>query len=315
MTGTPRMNEILRQAFYALLPLPGTTLLDIPKLLDRENPHHRMRWITQIEDEACSHFWKDTYPQFPKNAHLPLIYRLSRFTQPKFIRNVLCQPVQSISFREIMDTGKIAFFNLSDGIIGEQNSQLLGQLIVSKFQLSVMGRADTPKNKRKRFYLYIDEFQSFTQTAGASYEKILSRARKYRLALILAHQQTGQIPTDLLREVFGNVSAMISFVVSSTDAKRLAPELVSTSGTEVLKTRPEELVALKAGETYAKIGSSAFPMKTYQVEERPNFEIKRQTIENSQLRFGVRLQSRDEGPGSPEKTSPPFDTANPGETF
>lgn len=81
------------------------------------------------------------------------------------IRNILCNPQSSLDFREAIDTGKILLFNLSDGILGEANSQLLGQLIVSKFQTAVMSRADTAKDMRQPFYLYVDEFQTFTGTA------------------------------------------------------------------------------------------------------------------------------------------------------
>jgi len=120
-----------------------------------------------------------------------------------------------------MDEGKIILFNLSDGILGEAASLLIGQFIVSKFQTATMSRADETKAFRKPFYLYLDEFQNFCGIASKSYEKILSRARKYRLGLILAHQQTGQIPLELMREIFGNVSTMISFQVSQADASKL----------------------------------------------------------------------------------------------
>ena len=211
-----------------------------------------------------------------------------------------------------MDTGKIALFNLSDGILGEQNSQLLGQLIVSKFQLAVMGRADTPARERRRFYLYIDEFQTFTGVAETSYEKILSRARKYRLALILAHQQTGQVPRGLLREIFGNVSTLISFVVSSQDAQRLAPEFISTSGGEVIKAGVDDLISLKVGSTIAKIGTSCFPMRTHLVDERPDWGRKKRLIERSRMLYGTKhAGARPAGTGETTPKDDPFLTADP----
>jgi len=103
-----------------------------------------------------------------------------------------------------MDNGKILLFNLSDGLLGEQVSQLLGQLIVSKIQMAVMSRFDTPAKSRRPFYLYLDEFQTFTGVNQHSYEKLLSRARKYKLGLVLAHQQTGQLSTELFKLHFGH---------------------------------------------------------------------------------------------------------------
>jgi type IV secretory pathway TraG/TraD family ATPase VirD4 len=125
------------------------------------------------------------------------------------LRNYCPEPI-----REAMDTGKILLFNLSDGILGEHTSQLLGQLVVSKIQMATMSRMDTPAAKRRPFYLYLDEFQTFTEVAETSYEEMLSRSRKYKLGLILAHQQPGQLTKNILQEIFGNVTTIIAFSVA-----------------------------------------------------------------------------------------------------
>ena len=178
-----------------------------------------------------------------------------------------------------MDDGKIMLFNLSDGILGETNSQLLGQLIVSKFQTATMSRANVAKQKRRPLYLYIDEFQTFTGVAATSYEKILSRARKYRLGLILAHQQTGQIPTELLKEIFGNVSTMISFNVSQRDASRLAKEFITEYDGEMIHIPEGAFLGLKVGQAYCKIGRHSFFMQTYLADQYPDRDRARLIID------------------------------------
>jgi len=295
-----RMETILRQAIYSLLAIPDTTLLDIPKLLDRANPHFRQQVISQLPDEYTREFWRDTYPQYPKDAHLPIINRLGRFTQPKVIRNTLCQAGKSLNFRELMDTGKVILFNLSDGILGEQNSQLLGQLIVSQFQMATASRANIPQDKRRRFYLYIDEFQTFTGSSTTSYEKILSRARKYRLALILAHQQTGQIPLELLKDIFGNVSTMVCFTVSYNDASRLSKEFIVNSAPLL----PQEFIGLKVGETYCKMGTESFRMQTFQVTQKPNPQMLDQVIKRSRNWQPAQQQTSPQPPSKKESGEP-----------
>jgi hypothetical protein len=118
-----------------------------------------------------------------------------------------------------------------------------------------------PPPKRQRFYVYLDEFHSFTSHANISYEKLLSRARKYRLPLTLAHQQTGQIPTDLVREIFGNVSTLVSFLVSRRDANRISRECIRDDRPGRETVAPEELVTLNVGDAFTKIGTHAFPMR------------------------------------------------------
>jgi Type IV secretion-system coupling protein DNA-binding domain len=203
-----RMDEILRQSLYALMARQNATLLDMEKLLSRTDDSFRQEIIRTTDDEQTRYFFESTYPSFPKDAHLPITTRINRLVRPKMVRTLLCQPGQCFNFRDAMDEGKILLFNLSDGLIGQQTAELLGQLIVSKLQLAAMSRMDIPKAARRPFYLYMDEFQTFTGVNETSYEKMLSRARKYELCLILAHQQTGQIPKLLMREILGNVSTM-----------------------------------------------------------------------------------------------------------
>jgi len=260
-SGSARINQILRQAIYALVELPETTLLDIPRLLDRDDPHYRKQVIAQLEDEQTKQFWKTTYEELPANAHIPILTRLSKFIRPRRVRNVLCRPQQGLDFREIMDSGKILLCNLSDGLLGEDVSQLLGGLIMSELQLAAVGRADVPPEQRQRFYVYLDEFHSFTAHTNVSYEKLLSRARKYRLPLTLAHQQTGQLSTDLVREVFGNVSTLISFLVSRRDANRISRECIRDDLPERQTVDPDDLVTLDVGHAFAKVGTHAFPIR------------------------------------------------------
>jgi len=178
-------------------------------------------------------------------------------------------------------------FNLSDGLLGEAASQLIGQLIVSKFQTATMSRADISKRDRRPFYLYLDEFQNFCGVASRSYERILSRARKYGLGLILAHQQTGQIPLELLREIFGNVSTLVSFQLSQPDAVRMSREFVTQVDYDVVPIPQEEFLRLNVGEAIVKIGKSAFPMRVPKASDRGDRTRAKEIIEQSRQTYGI----------------------------
>ncbi|MDR0771580.1 MAG: type IV secretory system conjugative DNA transfer family protein [Candidatus Peribacteria bacterium] len=75
-------------------------------------------------------------------------------------------------------------------------------MLVTKFQLDAMSRADIPEEKRVDFYLYVDEFQNF---ATDSFAVILSEARKYKLNLVMANQYIDQMQEEVKGAVFGNV--------------------------------------------------------------------------------------------------------------
>ncbi len=301
--GGPRMDEILRHSLYALIERPGSTLLDFEPLLDRQDGSLRNEVIRSTRDEQTRRFFAHTYPQFPKDAHLPVVNRISRIVRGKYARNCLCPPLctslrpeevsgRLLNIRQAMDGGKILLFNLSDGILGEAASQLIGQFIVSKFQTATMSRADTAKIDRIPFYLYLDEFQNFCGSAAQSYEKILFRARKYRLGLILAHQQTRQVPLELYREILGNVSTIVSFQVAQADAGRLGPEFISQYDYDIVSLPPEELLKLGVGEAYCRIGKNTFLMRIPKVDLRPDPCRAQEVIDYSRRTYGI--------PGDPE---------------
>jgi len=141
------------------------------------------------------------------------------------MRPIIGQQESSFNFREIMDKGKILLVDLSKGQVGEMNAYLLGMILISKILMSALSRTDMPAEKRKDFYLYIDEFQNFTTDSICS---ILSEARKYGLNLIIAHQYLGQLAkgqdTSIKEAVFGNVGTWTLFKIGSEDAEVLEKE-------------------------------------------------------------------------------------------
>jgi hypothetical protein len=283
----PRMEEILRQTLYALMERPGSTLLDVEPLLSRQDDTLRREIIQRSHDPQTKQFFRETYNSFPKDAHIPIVTRINRLIRAESVRTFLCQPGISFNFRKAMDAGKILLFNLSDGVLGEQNAQLLGQLIVSKIQMAALSRVDIPPEERRPFYLYLDEFQTFTGVAEASYSKILSRARKYALCCILAHQQTGQLSQELLHEILGNVTTILTFSVSSSDARKLSQEYAVDFGSEMDYIPPEEFLRLKIGEAWAKIGKNVLPLKTELANKPPDFLLAKETMERSRQNYGI----------------------------
>ncbi len=130
----------------------------------------------------------------------------------------------------MMDNRKILLVNLSKGKIWALNAQLLGLIFVSKVNMAAMSRADMPEKDRKDFFMYVDEFQNF---ATDTFWEILSEARKYHLALIMAHQFIAQIwwksgqkwdKPSIKDAVFGNAWTIMSFKVGAEDAEYMEKE-------------------------------------------------------------------------------------------
>ncbi len=241
---SPRMEYILLNCVLALLDFPGATLLGINRLLVDKD--YRQRVIENIRDPIVKTFWVAEFSswseKYATEAIAPVQNKVGQFLSASIIRNIVAQVKSTIVPRRIMDEQKIFIVNLSKGRIGEDNMRLLGGMLITKMQLAAMERVDTPEHERKDFFMYVDEFQNF---ANPSFASILSEARKYRLALILAHQYIEQLDETVRDAVFGNIGTMIMFRVGSPDAQFLETEFAPTFTPEDLTNLPKYHIYLK----------------------------------------------------------------------
>ncbi len=134
---------------------------------------------------------------------------------------------------------------------------MIGSLLVTKFQIDAMSRADIPAHMRRDFYLYIDEFQNF---ASESFATILSEARKYKLSLIVANQYTAQLDEKTKDAIFGNVGTTVAFTLGKDDA-----DIITGQFKEMATVN--DLISLPKYTTYTRlmidgISSDPFSMKT-----------------------------------------------------
>lgn len=190
------------------------TLLGVNRILTDKD--YRQKIVANIKDPVVKAFWIHEYEQwrdqFRNEAIAPIQNKVGQFLSTDTVRNIVGQSKSTIDIFDIMNNGKIFLVNVSKGRIGEDNSSLLGGMLITKIQLSSMERVRVPEDERVDFYLYVDEFQNFSTD---SFANILSEARKYRLNIVLAHQYIGQLVTDVSTKVrdavFGNVGTMVVF--------------------------------------------------------------------------------------------------------
>jgi hypothetical protein len=120
-----------------------------------------------------------------------------------------------------MDEGKVLLVNLAKGRIGEDSSSRLGGLLVTTIGLAAFSRAEVSPEQRRDFFVYVDEFQSFTTLAVAN---MLSELRKYRVGFSIAHQYLHQLEPDIRHAVLGNVGTVISFRIGAEDSPYMVRE-------------------------------------------------------------------------------------------
>ncbi len=240
----PRLEHILRQSLLTLLDYPNATLADLPVLLTRQE--FRAQVLAHVANRQVREFWLDEFNQYPNRLRVeaisPILNKISQFLASFPVRNIVGQPRSAFRFRKLMDDGKILLCNLAKGRIGEDNCIFLGSILVAQLQLAAQSRANIPEQKRKAFYLYVDETHNFLTL---SFADILSEARKYGLHLVLAHQYIAQLDPRIRAAIFGNVGTLISFRVGADDARYLAQEFYPVFDQEALVNLPNHHIYLK----------------------------------------------------------------------
>ena len=279
----PRLEYILRNTLLTLLS-QNAKLEDILRMLT--DAHYRAKVVERLDDLVLKSFWQEEFNKLQERQRMeaisPILNKVGQFVTSPLIRNVVNTNQSSFSIEDAMNEGKILIVNLSQGKLGEDNTALLGAMLITKIQLAAMNRVYLPEEERRDFHLYIDEFQNFATT---SFIKILSEARKYRLSLILANQYIAQIPDDIKAAIFGNVGSMASFILGAQDAEFMNKEFGN-------RYSQEDLVSLARYQIIVKLmidnhASSPFPAFTLQLASSSN-QNKQKVIKVSRERYAKR---------------------------
>ena len=292
----PRIQHYFRNGCLTLMDdeEEGGTLIDVPRLFVDEA---FMKYKTsKIKNVMVKAFWEHEYAQTGDREKQEMIPFFSAkfwpFITNATMRNIIGQTKSAFNIRQVMDEQKVLMVNLSKGKIGDLNAQLLGLIMVSKINMAAMSRADIREEERKDFYLYVDEFQNF---ATDTFWEILSEARKYRLALIMAHQFIAQIggsgdkqgkwgKPSIKDAVFGNAGTIMSFKVGAEDAEYLEKEYAPSLS-------QQDIIGIANFTTYCKLNidnatTRPFDLKTIWDNTYKNAEVSKIIKEYSRKMYG-----------------------------
>lgn len=282
-----RMEYILTNTLLALLEYPGATLLGVNRMYtDKE---YRKKVIENVKDPLVKDFWVKEFAtytdRYTQEATPAIQNKIGQFTGNPLIRNIIGQEKSSFDIRKMMDERKILLINLSKGLVGETNMNLLGSMLTTRIFLAAMSRANVPAHELKQlppFYFYVDEFQNF---ANKTFAEILSESRKYKLNLIITHQYIEQMEEEVRDAVFGNVGTTIVFRVGPFDAEVLETLFAP-------KFSKEDIVVLDKRQIYLTlmidgVGSPPFSAVTLPPIEPPPLSYRQPVIEHSRTQFTV----------------------------
>lgn len=207
----PRLGDILAAIFDAndRIPRPEDryTFLDIGRFIQDEDFRRKLFKI-------CPHRQDDWKGDFPSAKDMSAITdRLRPFRNTPVLR-AMFGARNGLKIWNVMQDNQVLLINLKD----TPSDYFLGSLICAKFQQAAFGRRYIKESERTPYYLYIDECHTILNYAVKEFEAILTRARKYKLCLILANQIPDDLPTEIQRKL-GTIGTLILMNLDTNNAK------------------------------------------------------------------------------------------------
>jgi len=217
------MEHFLRYGLLLLLDQPSATIADIPRLFIE--PDFRRAAVAHAVNPQVQSFWTVEFPSYPVRMRMeavaPIMNKIGAFLADPFLHRILATPESTFDLRAVMDKGQVLLVNLSKGRIGEGPAAIFGGLLMASIGLAGLSRSEMPEKERRPFYVYGDEFQTYTTLAVAN---MLAELRKYRVAMVLGNQYLDQLEDEVRSAIIGNVGTLIAFRVGAEDAKTLGKE-------------------------------------------------------------------------------------------
>lgn len=238
----PIFENYMRNALLLVMDDPHEpgTLMDVVRLF--QNERYREALLEECDNERVLRFWRqaESTPDVrdvpsPDNVAIYVTSKLSRFIDDDYLRSLINQRRSTIDFRDIIDEGKILLVKMKKGKLGKLGVRMFGTIIVARLMMAALSREDILEEKRRDFFLFVDEFQNFTTPTIAS---LLAEARKFRLSLTLANQTLYQLDDEIVNAVLGNVGSLVALRPGVKDFEAIEPYVSPPFGREGITNLP-----------------------------------------------------------------------------
>lgn len=239
-----QLEETLRNALL-FLAANGKSLLDLERLL--LDGDFATSLLPACDDPSVHGFFT-RYSGFSPDKQLtwalPIFNKVTPLLSTPNLRAVL-GTTNSLDLDSFLSQkGSILFVSLAVDELS-RSARMMGSLIISAIARSMFSRVNTPEPKRNPVRLYVDEFEAM---ASEAFEGLIAEGRRFRLSLVLSHQNLAQLPTKLRSVIRNNVGLQGLFACGFQDATELMRELPDDIEIQdLLELPPGELFLMPRG--------------------------------------------------------------------
>ena len=170
---------------------------------------------------ADRRFWTDRFPLLASEAITPITNMVDRLRRSSSIKALLGQSRSTYRVREAMDAGKVV---LACPGSGGTRDRLIANLLLFDLLHAARGRADLPPERRKPFWVFLDEVQSYDGAASGNLAALLEQSAKFGLRAVLLNQNPERLSAATLNALTTNRSHLLSSTLNSHAAALVTKE-------------------------------------------------------------------------------------------
>jgi len=217
---TSQQGTVFKFLIRLLIEIPGANLITLRDLMDDPKPF--IPHMKRLTGSARAFFEREFLTGGYNQARKQIARRLWAILANPVFERIFSSPVNKVDWFSLMQDGRIILINTSKDYLKQDGSQLFGRFITAQIAQGIIERAKVPDAERVPTMIYIDEAHDYVDS---TIKLLLSRGRKYRAGLTLAHQHLDQLSTSQRASLLANTSVKLVGGVSRKDSQVFAGEM------------------------------------------------------------------------------------------
>ena len=215
---TTQAAQALASVAAVLPPELAPTIFQLPTLLS--DAEWRGAVLPFLPGPARQ-FWVERFPRLAVEAITPLTNMVDRLRASSAITALLGQSQSTYRVRDAMDRGLIVLVCPGSG---GTRDRLIANLVVFDLLRAAKSRSDIAPERRRPFWLFLDEVQTYDGAAGGNLAGLLEQAGKYGIKACLLNQNPERLSAETLNAITTNRSHLYATALNSRAAKLIANE-------------------------------------------------------------------------------------------
>jgi hypothetical protein len=236
---TARQGVIFRYLARLMMVVPGATIHTLMDFM--QEPESTRPYLDNLRDDAMTRRFFDTqfFSKSFSDTRQQILTRLWGVLSNRVLERMFANEQNKLNLFTAMNRGSLILINTAKDLLKQEGCEILGRFFIALLCQAAQERSSIPEDKRMPTFVYIDEAHDYFDE---SMENLLNQARKYKVGLVLAHQNLDQFETGLRSTVMASTSIKLVGGLSAHDASSFSRDM---------RCEPEVLLSMRKYNTHS----------------------------------------------------------------